>query len=105
MIVNVLSYTGRKYPYEIKNEKNLRGIVIKIISGDHVITPLYEDGSVGSGYDPMKDMKDKRIMNFYDGTFFIEASHIDDYNKLADPYDLFDKDWAERTNLIREGDN
>ncbi len=101
MIVNVMDYNNIKYPFEIKNEKNLRGIVVKVISGDHIITPLYEDGSVGPGYDPMKS---SRTMNFYDGTFFIEASHINDYNKLADSYDLFDVDWAEHTNLIRVGE-
>jgi len=101
MIVNVMAFNGKKFSYEIKDEKNLRGIVVTVISGDHAITPLYEDGSFDHMYDPNRKM---RKIDYYDGSFFIEAPNIEDYNNLIYADDLYDVDWAEHLNKIEEED-
>lgn len=101
MIVKVICFDGKKVPYVIQDEKNLRGIIVTVISGDHAIIPLYEDGHFNTMFDPNRE---NRSFNLYDGTFFIEAIHIADYNNLLAADNIFHVSWAEQLNRVTEED-
>lgn len=97
MIIKVICLDGRKVPYVIQDEKNLRGIIVTVISGDHTIIPLYEDGHFDPMFDPTRNA---RSLNFYYGTFFIETIHIADYNNLVASDNIFHVSWAEQLNKV-----
>ena len=86
--VNVMVYNGDKVTYEIPNFNNLRGIFVKVISGDHVVTPIYEDGRIGDTLDPNRH---DRVVDFYDGSAFVETADLDDYNNMVNVYDVIRK--------------
>ena len=95
--IKVMMYDNTKHEYPITDIDHLRGCLVKVLSGDHIVTPIYEDGHIGPTMDPGRY---SRFDDFYDGERFFDAAYIDEYNKLKTTYDLFEAPWSERTGIV-----
>ncbi len=76
MIIQLLDYSGKKYPVDVPD--NTQEIFIRVISGDMVLLePIYFDTG-----------KDTRAFSFLDGKYIIERKDFDKLSSFTSSYDL-----------------
>lgn len=76
MIIQLLDYSGKKYPVDVPD--NTQEIFIRVISGDMV---LFEPIYFNTG-------KDTRAFSFFDGEYIIERKDFDKLSSFTSSYDL-----------------
>ena len=87
IVVLAMDWTSVKHEFEVQNYSNLEGLHIEVVSGDHIVTPVYNNGTEGATFDTGAG---DRFLHFYDGEVFIDVNDIDKYNKLKYTYDVFE---------------
>lgn len=95
--IYLFTFDNKRVKTYIDDFEHLRGVIIKCISGDHVMTPVYEDGGYGPTIDPNKNW---RSLDMYDWERFVEAPDITYYNSLTTGDQLISAAWAEDTGVV-----
>ena len=83
--VYLFDYKDIQHEYTIKDFEKVNSMFITMLSGDWVLTVIYEDNKVDV-FDPGYD----RQVDFYDGTYIINPNRIDELNRMQVHDDLED---------------
>lgn len=84
--VYLLDYNGEQHEEIIRDFEKVKYCYIKILSGDWVLTVIKNDNTKEI-YDTGK-YSGGRIINFYDGTYYINPNRIDELKNFKENYDL-----------------
>ena len=80
--VRIFDYKDTPTEITIKDFENVKEFVFEIISGDGILTVVYNDDR-----EKRFDSSNTRIMGFYDGTWVIKPKDIDILNRMKDHND------------------
>ena len=80
--VRIFDYKDTPMEITIEDFENVKEFVFEIISGDGILTVVYNDNR-----EKRFDSSNCRIMGFYDGLWCISPKDIDVLNRMKDHYD------------------
>lgn len=80
--VRIFDYKDTPMEITIEDFENVKEFVFEIISGDGILTVVYNDNR-----EKRFDSSNGRIMDFYDGLWCISPKDIDVLNRMKDHYD------------------
>lgn len=80
--LRIFDYKDTPMEITIKDFENVKEFVFEIISGDGILTVVYNDERK-----KRFDSSDNRLMDFYDGIWCISPKDIDVLNRMKDHYD------------------
>lgn len=88
--IRLFDYKDTPMEITIKDFENVKEFVFEIISGDGILTVIYNDN-----HREYFDSSDCRAMAFNDGIWFISPENIDILNRMKSHYDtaeLYEKE-------------
>ena len=80
--VRIFDYKDTPMEITIKDFENVKEFIFEIISGDGILTVIYNDDSL-----ERFDSSNNRLMNFYDGLWVVSPKDIDVLNRMKEHYD------------------
>ena len=80
--VKLLDYQDNEKTFIIKNFENVKEFVFQILSGDGILEVVYNDNHAET-FDSSND----RVLDFYDGMWFIRPTDIDVLNRMKSNHD------------------
>ena len=85
--IRLFDYDDNPKEIEIKDFENVKLFVFEIISGDGILTVVYNNN-----HRECFDSSDNRIMAFADGIWLIDPKDIDILNRMKSHYDTDELD-------------
>lgn len=80
--IRLLDYKDTPMEIAIKDFENVRVFLFEIISGDGILTVIYNDN-----HEETFDSGNNRMIDYDDGLWVIEPKDIDVLNRMKDNYD------------------
>lgn len=87
-VIKLFDYKDKQKEITIKDFENVKLFVFRILSGDGVLTVIYQDNET-KYYDSCDSM---RLTDYNDGLWIIEPKDIDILNRMENHYDTEELD-------------